>query len=315
MFLTLLACTPSPDRTELLPAHVAVTIALEDASVGTLLADLRGPDEPPRIRVAEDDLVFRDGVPVHAETIAYDAHAEGPGQGFTVRQDEDAVVLILPKRDEPTVLVEGVAEILEVSLLPQLDEAVTDELFQSVHAIYAAPKAARIDGDLQEWDGKAIAVDDRSVVEAGSASWEGPRDASVAVAARVHHRRVSFGLRIRDEDLVLGEDKVVVLFDGQLVEIPVASAGSCAVPEGWECAFVEAVEFGTGLEFSLPDTREPPGEHVLPAVVRYFDVDEGEDGTVLSTAPSLEAVARYGVQRPGPRGSPANSKMPTKTMP
>ena len=314
MLLALLACAPAPDRSELLPSHVSVTVRFEDGGVGTVLAELSGPDQPPTVRVSERPLVFRDGRPTEETPRASETHAAGPGQGFTVERVDDAVQLALPKRDEPVVLVDGVAEVLEVGILRQVDADATNEAFHSVHALHAAPRAARIDGDLSEWDGKAAALDSFSESHAGAAAWEGPRDASRAVATRVHHRRISMGLRIRDEELRYGEDRVEVLVGSERVAIPVGEAGTCEVPEGWECSFVEAVEFGTGLELSMPDERDPPGEHVLPAVVRYVDVDA--DGvTELSSAPSLEAVERYGVQRPGPSGSPAKSRMPTRTMP
>lgn len=318
MLLTLLfSCTPSPERearVDLLPSHVAVTVTFADGEPGTVLADLQGPDKPPKIRIAEDALVFRDGRPVEDSSRISQAHAEGPGQGFTVEQRGDTVVLVLPKSDDPVVLVQGVARIQEVALLPEIDTLATDQAFHRVHALHAAPVSARIDGVLDEWDGRAAAIDEPSQILEGAETWSGPRDGSVAIAARAHHDRISFGLRVRDDDLRLGEDAIELDIGVRSVVVPLAEAGACAVPEGWECAFVEAVEFGTGVELSLPDTRQPTGEPMLAAVVRYVDVDE-EGTTVLASAPSLQAVERYGVQRPGPKGSPANNRIPTSTMP
>lgn len=315
MLLALLACTPEPDRSELLPSHVAVTVELEDGNFGTVLADLQGPDQPPRIRVAERALVFRDGLPVAEAPIAYDSHAAGPGRGFSVHQEEDAVLLVLPKSQAPVVLVEGVDRVLEVALLPDLDDDATREIFRSIHPIRLGARSARIDGDLSEWDGKSLALDALPEIESGSSDWTGPRDASAAIAARAHHQRISFGLRIRDEHLIQGADRIQVVFGDEVIEIPVGDAGPCEVPERWECAWVEAVEFGTGLEFSMPDERSEPADGTADVLIRYVDVDLGESRTVLATAPSLESVARYGVQRPGPSGSPPKSKTPTSTMP
>lgn len=316
MLIALLACAP-PSATGHLPEHVAVTVVFSDGRPGTLLAHLEAPDRPPTLRSSEDGWVFRDGlpVPVASREPLPGTWAEGPGAGFGVEKIGDEVWLVLPQ--DRVRLVRGVDELVEVALLTELDHQAADLVFKSVRALHAAQMPARIDGSLEEWSGQSLAIDTATHVQGDAGDWSSPRDASLALAARVHHDRISLAVRIRDEALILGGDRLEIAAPGMSpVVIPVGAAGACEVPEGWECRWVDAVDFGTGVELSLPDTRPNAGSQELDLVVRYVDLDPGESPTTLASAPSTQAVELFGrYQRPGPSGSGANSKISTTATP
>ena len=311
--LLLLACA-GPEREGELPSHALAVVEFDDGQRASLLVELDLPGQPLLVRGAEGVVVFEEGHanaldpasldPVHA------VEALGPGEGFHLEQVEDRVELRLPLSEEPVVLAHDVRSLLAAELLHGVSDPGP---FRRVAPLEAANRPARIDGSLDEWDGRALAVQSAADVQSGEASWKGPRDASFGVAARLHHERVSLGVRIRDDELRLGEDRLELVVPGQgTVAIAMQEAGSCEVPEGWECAFVPSVDFGTGLELSFPDEREQRSQQ-LGVVVRYVDQDGQEPSTVLASAPSAELVARY--QRPGPSGSGAKSRMATSTTP
>ncbi len=293
MIALLLACA-TPERGGELPSHALAVVRFSDGHQASLLVQLERPGQPPVVRGAEGALIFEDGLPVvvaASELVPIEEVREaGPGEGFRLAQVDDRVELTLPMASEPIVLADGVSELLAAQLLHGSPEPGP---FRRIASLEARQRPARIDGDLDEWDGRALAVQTAADVLSGQSSWTGARDASFGVAARMHHERISLGVRIRDDELRLGEDRLELVVPGQgTVAIPLQAAGDCEVPEDWECAFVPAVDFGTGLELSFPDERQDRRQQ-LDLVVRYVDRDEGQPSTVLATAPSAELVARF----------------------
>lgn len=317
LILLAIACSSAPDRSGYLPKHVAMTLEFEDGQQGTLLADLVEPHLPPVVRISENAWVFRDGIPVPASSREPlpGAHADGPGAGFGVELEDGTVHLELPH--DTIEVAHDVERIVEVAMLPEVDTQAADLVFKSVRALHAAALPARIDGDLEEWTGRSLPVDQPAQIQGDAEDWAGPRDGSMAVATRVHHGRISLAVRLRDDQLLENADRLEVLAPGlPTVSVPVGPAGPCEVPPGWECAWVDAVSFGTGIELSMPDTRADSTSQQLDIVVRFVDVDPNESPTTIATAPSTAAVALFGLyQRPGPSGSGANSRINTTTSP
>ena len=292
--LTLLLACAAPERSGELPSQALAVVLFEDGQQASLLVELERPGRPPVVRGAEGALLFEDGhaIAVEASTLPAvgEVHEPGPGEGFRLSLVEDRVELSLPLAAEPIVLAEGVRELLAAQLL---HEPPDPGPFRRIASLEATQRPARIDGVLDEWDGRALAVQTSADVQSGEGSWTGARDASFGVAARLHHERISLGIRVRDDELREGQDRLELLIPGQgTVAIPMQDAGRCEAPEGWECEFVPAVDFGTGLELSFPDERAERSQQ-LDIVLRYVDVDAGQPATVLATAPSADLVARF----------------------
>ena len=154
------------------------------------------------------------------------------------------------------------------------------------------------DGSFDEWRGaKSLPVDGAGYVASGLGQWEGPRDASLAVVGRIRGERIVVGVRVRDEDLRLGEDRIELVTVHGVVRVPIQPAGPCAALERWSCAFTEQVGFGTGLELGadLASVVE------TGLILRYVDVDGTDEATVLQTAPSIQSLLDVPAAGPPPR--------------
>ena len=148
------------------------------------------------------------------------------------------------------------------------------------------------------WRGaKALPVDSAGYVSSGLEHWEGPRDASLAVVGRVRGDRIVLGVRVRDSDLVLGQDRIELETVDGVVVLPIQESGPCPALDLWSCAFTERVDFGTGLELGADLALVAETGLIL----RYIDVDGEDQATVLQTAPSLQALVDVPAAGPPPR--------------
>jgi len=227
-----------------------------------------------------------------------ETHHFGPGQGFElVTREDDVVTLRLPMADKGLPLFHDVDAVVALSWITPNDASskalkAADQLYKAVMPVYPVGEHALADGDLSEWSkARALAVDDAPCVLTGHEDWGGARDGSFGVAARVSEGRLVLALRIRDDVLVYGEDAVEVELDGRTWLVPMQAAGAIEGIEGLNGAFTNAVDFGTGLELSLPLPPRPDEHTPLPLVVRYIDEDPDEMPTTLATAPSMRALA------------------------
>ncbi len=223
----------------------------------------------------------------------------GPGRGFTIDLQGDTASLKLPLReDDGLPLFQGVDEIVAVSWLYE-NEVDDDErnalgrVFKAVNPVWARSQPAAVDGHLTEWrHDKALAIDTDSHVQDGLESWSGSRDGSFGVAARVDDGRLKLAIRIRDDALLYGQDKLIVQLGASSYHVLTSSAGPIEGLIGANGVFTDAVDFGTGVELSLPLPPPPSEKAALPLVVSYIDVDPEQDqATVLSNAPSMRALA------------------------
>lgn len=296
--LLLLGCTPIPDRADLLPAAVAVSATGTDGHPFSVVVQLDDPERPPRLSYASG-LRRVDGAPVGPALPDGEVRAQGPGQGFGVLLEGGQVQLNLPLRDEPLVLATGVAALHSVEMLP-ISQATDAALapYGVVSVVLLGTGDAVADGSFQEWRGaKSLPVDSAGYVASGLEQWEGPRDASLAVVGRIRGDRIVVGVRIRDEDLRLGRDRIELETVHGVVSVPVQGSGPCPALERWSCAFTEQVGFGTGLEFGadLASVAE------TGLILRYVDIDGENEATVLQTAPSIQSLVDVPAAGPPPR--------------
>ncbi|MED5371094.1 MAG: hypothetical protein VX899_08785 [Myxococcota bacterium] len=295
-----LACAPVPDRRDLLPAAVAVGVDTQDGRQLSVVVRLDDPERPPQLRYAPSALRV-DGAVWPSAPIESTVRAQGPGQGFGVTRSADEVTLALPLRHQPLVLVDGVAALRSVELLTasQLSDESLDP-FGIVSMVLLTEGQALADGDLEEWRGsRSLAVDSRGHVREGLTHWSGPRDGALAIVGRIDGPDLVLALRVRDDALLPGQDRIEVQTLQGAVSLPVQGAGVAPTPAGAHAVFTESVEFGTGLELSLPAAWLGPQGHGL--LVRYVDVDPGEPGTTLASSPSLQALADVPAAGPPPR--------------
>lgn len=296
--LLLLGCTPIPDRADLLPAAVAVSATGQDGHPFSVVVQLDDPDHPPRLLYAAG-LRRVDGQEPGPALPEGTVHAQGPGQGFGVQLDGGQVQLNLPLREQPLVLATGVASLHSVEMLPisQTTDAALAP-YGVVSVVLLGEGDAVADGSFQEWRGaKALPVDSAGYVSSGLEHWEGPRDASLAVVGRVRGDRIVVGVRVRDSDLVLGQDRIELETVHGVVVMPIQESGPCAALERWSCAFTERVDFGTGLELGADLALVAETGLIL----RYVDIDGEDQATVLQTAPSIQALVDVPAAGPPPR--------------
>jgi len=227
-----------------------------------------------------------------------ETHHFGPGQGFElVTREDDVVSLKLPMAEKGLPLFQDVEAVVSLSWITPDDASqealkAADKIYKAVMPVYPVGEHAAADGNLDEWrSARALAVDNAPCVLTGHDGWSGVLDGSFGVAARVSEGRLVLALRIRDDTLVNGDDAIEVELDGRTWTVPVQAAGPIEGIADLSGAFTPAVDFGTGLELSLPLPPRPDEHTPLPLVVRYLDSDPGETTTTLATAPSMRALA------------------------
>ncbi len=121
------------------------------------------------------------------------------------------------------------------------------------------------------------------------------------MAARLHHGRLTVAVRVRDDDLLMGKDRLEFDVGSDVHVLPLRPAGPVDRGNwsGLEAVFTNAVDFGTGVEASFDVGGKAPRRDALPLVVRYLDADTDQEPTVLATAPSLRSLA---LNVPKPQG-------------
>ena len=226
-----------------------------------------------------------------------DFHRDGPGQGFNLVEADGSLSLGLPHRKTELPLFRDVEEVICATWLTEVHDSAweaTGHYYKAVRLIPARGEPARVDGDLEEWGGaEALAVDSAGNVLSGEHGWSGPRDGSFGVAARLHHGRLTVAVRIRDDELLMGQDRLEFDVGPDVHVLPLQGAGPVDAGNwsGLEAVFTNAVDFGTGVEASFELKGGPPRRDALPLVVRYLDADTEEMPTVLASAPSLRSLA------------------------
>ena len=306
MLALLIACVDPPDRSATLPRLAAAAVVMQDGSTASIAVELDKPHSPPTLRYAAGLVLFDgqhlaepkqgafvdqlDGEPVRARVGV--AHIDGPGEGFTLSVHHGRLLLELPHMGAPIPLLEGVDHAVALYLLTpsEVDPIAKERLdarFKAVGGLRPASGAAVVDGALDEWrHQRALAIDEPAYVLDGEAWWDGPRDAAMALAARVDGETLRLAVRLRDDDLRPRDEIVVkVGWTGTPLRVPLTGEG-CALPA---CARSE-VTHGVALELALQAPASTP-LGALPLVVSFHDQDGQDPATILANAPSLDALA------------------------
>lgn len=220
----------------------------------------------------------------------------GPREGFSIRLIDEQIELHLPRSQGVGIpLLYGVEAVLGSWWLTNDEIPVwqgerLNAIFKEVGGLAVEPGSAVADGDMREWRGeRALAVDSRSQVITGDDYWSGSRDGSFGVAARVAAGSTWLAIRIRDDDLLRGRDRLELTLGDRSIEIITPPQEQhTVVGAGWSAHFTDERMQGVGLEVHLetPDLTEA---RVLPLVVRYIDHDSEQGSTTLGTSawPSL----------------------------
>lgn len=244
----------------------------------------------------------------------------GPDRGFAVYLEDGRLMLSLPHQGDDAAIplldeVEGVVAVRWVST-PRLGsgaDPALDYRFKMAGTLAARAQQVAVDGDLGEWKGDtALAVGELAQLLAGEAYWQGSRDASFAVATRLTPEALCAAVRIRDDQVLPGEDFVVLHVGEREYREILPEGPERRSSEGLDVAFTDRVEFGTGLEACVDGSRWKPQEGVVPFRVLFHDHDPGEGVTIMATAPELPWPALAGVRLPRrgqegvppPRGTP-----------
>ena len=307
---------------EALPTLGFAAIELADRSRATILVRLDDPRRDPALRYAPGLVVLnaeglwrpsRRAEPA-PETIPWtnllnntSASApatrltdsrDGPGDGFHLFSRDDKLLLHLPHMGSPIPIAHGVSRVFAVGLFNdgELSDDTLDLLdaeFRSVDAVPSSPLNADIDGDLNEWSHqRAVAISSPGHVVTQPEVWDGPRDASLSVAARRWRGEVLLAVRVRDDQLLPGDHVTIELGPGVKVHLDLGQEHAC--PADLRCVEDATALFGRAFELALPAPRgaqSGPGDQLgLPLVIRYADRDANEPLVELASAPSLQAL-------------------------
>jgi hypothetical protein len=204
----------------------------------------------------------------------------------------------------------------DLALLDQVDHVVTvrwiaeqvvpaerlDPLqarFRSAGSVVARAQECEIDGDLSEWsEDEALAVGGAGNLERGVSHWQGARDASFALAARLAPHALCVAIRLRDDRLLTGEDLLVLDTRVARFDLPLPAAPGIVERAGLRAAFTDRAPFGTGVELRLEPGTWTVEDGNVPLRVLFHDQDPGEAVAVLASAPDLPWAALAGVRLP-----------------
>ncbi len=215
----------------------------------------------------------------------------GPREGFSLRLVDEHIELHLPRSQGVGVpILHGVKAVLgswwlRNAEIPDWEAEHLNALFKEVGGLAVEPGTAVADGDMREWRGdRALAVDSRSQITTGDDYWHSARDGSFGVAARVSEGTTWLAIRIRDDALLRGSDRLELSLDDRHFSVVVPQEGVREVSgEGWVAYFTEARMQGIGVEMRL-DTPNLASARVLPLVVSYVDHDPDQGSSTLSTS-------------------------------
>jgi hypothetical protein len=179
-------------------------------------------------------------------------------------------------------------------------EKALERTFKQAESLGARKGEVVLDGDLSEWKrDTSLAVHRVSQVLGGEEVWSGPRDASFAVAARLHERALCLAIRVRDDEIIPGADRIYLEIDGADYKLPVNEQGLVAFGPDVSGVFTDKVSFGIGLEFCAGASTWRNRDGVVPFRALYVDNDDEGAETILATAPDLPWLSLAGVKLPG----------------
>lgn len=215
----------------------------------------------------------------------------GPRDGFSLRLIDSHIELHLPRSEGVGIpLLHGVDAVLgswwlRDAEIPTWEAEHLNALFKEVGGLAVEPGVAVADGDMREWRGdRALAVDSRSQVISGEEYWSGARDGSFGVAARVDQGTTWLAIRIRDDAILHGSDRLELSLNDRKITIILPDEDDSEVSgEGWRAVFTRPRMQGIGVEIELT-TPTLSEARVLNTVVRYVDHDPGQGSALLGTS-------------------------------
>jgi len=282
-----------------MPLWVAISAELDGGEKATILVEFVAPEEPPNLLYGDGVLDVESPYPNPGGGIHL--AMAGAGNGFSIEELSEGVMLNLPHRSRAVPIFGSGVSLLSVAWLDELPisiQAEIDERFSALERIRISPEFSRVDGDLGDWVGdRALPVDSRSNIISGADIWSGPRDASFGVAAHLHRGRLEVGVRIRDDEVLVGLDQIEIETSQGVWSIPLKDVGVYTLSGGADVAFTDQSGFGVGMEFGVPMGDEVPLINKIPVIVRYIDVDssdasEVEAPVIVSTARNMEVLLR-----------------------
>lgn len=230
----------------------------------------------------------------------------GPDRGFSVHLDGDRLLLSQPHEqssgDVPlldqtdhVVAVRWIAE----EAVPAESLDLLRERFKAAGSVVARAQDCTVDGDLSEWSGdEALAVGGAGNLERGASQWQGVRDASFALAARLAPHALCIAVRVRDDHVVAGEDLLVLDTRVARFDLALPDRPESLEQSGIRAAFTDRAPFGVGVELSLaPGTWIVEDGHV-PLRVLFHDLDPGDAPVVMASAPDVPWASLAGVRLP-----------------
>lgn len=278
-----------------MPLWVAISAEINSGEQATILVEFVAPEESPNLLYGSGVLQVSSPYPNPNEEIHLSI--AGAGRGFSIDDTETGVMLNLPHRSRSVPIFGPGVTLISVAWLDDLSESVKGEIDDRFHAlerIHISPDISRVDGDLNDWRGsKALPVDSTANILSGAENWSGPRDASFGVAAHLHGGRLQVGIKVRDDDVLIGRDQLEIETEHGVWSLYLKDSGVYSLPDGAEVAFTERSSFGVGLEFGVPMGELAPQINQIPVIVRYLDVDTDDlidAPVVISTAPSMDVL-------------------------
>lgn len=248
----------------------------------------------------------------------------GPGQGFSIQSEGGHLLLKLPHdREQDSIqLVDGVASVVSVDWVsvdagdPVL-QGVLDHRFKMAGALTALARSCEVDGDLREWSrDMALAVDSLAQVQRGEEGWHGARDASFGVTARVTPTALCAAVRVRDDDIIPGGDRIEFEVAGQVLSYDAPLYPEERQDEWARAAFNNRITFGLGMEACFDRSAWQDHPDIVPFRVLFNDIDTDSDVvTVLATAPDLPWPSLAGVLLPRGLPEPVVSGEGSRTQP
>lgn len=222
----------------------------------------------------------------------------GPAPGFRIALSGGKLRIGLPLSLEQRLVYEGVSRIVGVQWVRgESDEAqaVLNRTFRGQATVRAVPRAATLDGAVDDWThARPTVVAAPWQLQSGARAWDGPRDGSFGIAAAWTDAQACFAGRVRDDVLTAGDALEIHLGEDSVV-VPLLG------PPPPEARLWDAW-LGVGFEVCLPLEGRPVRSE-MPFAATLTDSDDDLPPTVLATAPEADGrpLGHLALVTPGAR--------------
>lgn len=228
----------------------------------------------------------------------------GPGPGFRVWIDGEAVRVALPQAPEGALVWTGARALLGVSWVrvgSRSLEPVVNRVFRGHAALSAAPGADAVvlDGAPKEWDDATpLVVDAPWQLQAGADTHDGARDASFSVAAVWDADRVCLAGRVRD-DTSDARDRIELRVGALSAAVPLVPDTGPPAADG---ARVRAALDGATFEWCSRLSLHAGAQ--LPLTVALVDHDGDDAPSRIASAPDTDSRGVLVLSREAPAEAP-----------